>query len=334
MEDKIVLAHGSGGLLSKQLMQTIFLRYLHNPELGRLDDSSVVAMDSSTIAFTTDSFTVDPIFFNGGDIGKLSVCGTVNNLAVAGAIPLYLSAAFILEEGLAIKDLEKIVNSMSNSAFECGVKIVSSDVKVIERGLGSGIIINTTGIGMMENNNYPMELEEGDKVIISGPIGEHELAILVHRNKFRTNHSFSTDCAPVHTLTRSLFSKYEGKIKKMKDPTRGGIVTALNKIIDTCRFGIILEQESLPIKSKVKNICSILGLNPLYLANQGKILLICAADAAQGILELMHKHPLGRNAAVIGEVTHHCQGRLILRTTRGEQLVLGLKSGSESFRIC
>jgi len=333
MNEKITMAHGAGGTFTRQLMQNVIIRHLHNPELGKQEDASIIPITTENAAFTTDSFVVDPLFFNGGDIGKLAVCGTVNDLAVAGSDPQYLSAGFIIEEGFPVSELEKIVKSMGNTSFECGVKIVSADLKVVSQGKGNGIYINTAGIGYFTDKFLGGPIEDGDKVIISGTIGEHELAVLLARHQFRTDISITSDCATVNTLTRTLLTS-EVKVKKMKDPSRGGLVTALHKWVNLCDYGIILEESSIPISPEASELSEALGLDPLHLANQGKIVLISSKEDADEIVRIMRENPLGRQAAVAGTVSKASRGRVILQRNNGEEIILGMKSGMESIRVC
>lgn len=333
MNEKITMAHGAGGTFTRQLMQTVIIRHLHNPELGKQEDASILPITTENAAFTTDSYVVDPLFFNGGDIGKLAVCGTVNDLAVSGSDPQYLSAGFIVEEGFAISELEKIIKSMGNTSFECGVKIVSADLKVVPQGKGNGIYINTAGIGYFTDRGLGEPIEDGDKVILSGTIGEHELAVLLARHQFRTDISIRSDCTPVNALTRTLLSS-EITVKKMKDPSRGGLVTALHKWVNLHDYGIILEESSIPISPEVSELSEALGLDPLRLANQGKIVLIASKDDADEIVRIMRESPLGRQAAVAGGISKASRGRVILQRVNGEEIILGMKSGIESIRIC
>ena len=333
MNEKITMAHGAGGTFTRQLMQTVIIRHLHNPELGKQEDASILPITTENAAFTTDSYVVDPLFFKGGDIGKLAVCGTVNDLAVAGSDPQFLSAGFIIEEGFSIPELEKIIKSMGNTAFECGVKIVSADLKVVSRGKGNGIYINTAGIGYFKDRFFTGPVEDGDKVILSGTIGEHELAVLQARHRFRTEISITSDCATVNAMTRTLLTGAV-KVKKMKDPSRGGLVTALHKWVNLHDYGIILEENAIPVLPEVNELSEVLGLDPLHLANQGKIVLISAKEDADEIVRIMRENPLGRNAAVTGTISKENRGRVILKRKNGEKIILGMKSGMESIRIC
>jgi len=333
MIESITLAHGSGGSASRELMRNVFLRELHNPELEREGDAALLTMESVHIAFTTDNFTVSPLFFNGGDLGKMAVCGTVNDLAVSGAEPKYLAAGFIIEDGFALKDLERIVKSMSKTAFECGMKVVATDVKVVEKGKGDGIYINTTGIGIARPDKLSGNIEPGDKLIVSGTLGEHELAVILERKNLRTPVSIASDCAPLNALTRTLLEQTEG-IKLMKDLSRGGLLSALYKAKNRFKYGVILQEDSIPLKAEVKDLCRLLGLNALYLANQGKLMAICDKASAPAIIQIMKQHPLGREAAVIGEITAQFADKVVLHKATGEEIILSLKIGSESYRIC
>ena len=332
MSDYITLAHGSGGSLTRTLIRTVFLRHLQNPELEKEDDATVLAVNSDLIAFTTDNFIENPVFFKGGDLGKLAVCGTVNDLSVTGADPKYLSAGYIIEEGYPIKELELLVKSMAASAFECGVKVVSMDVKVLEKNVGGRVYINTSGIGVLKKP-LNKQIQAGDDIIVSGTLGEHELTILLARNKIEIKEEIQSDCAPLNSLTRSLMEKTEG-IRVMKDPSRGGLITALYKLMQLKAFGVILQENMIPVKDEVRNICNKMGIDPLYLANQGKLILICDSDSSEKIISVMHSHPLGRKAAVIGKVTDGFTDKVCLAKNTGEEVILSLKTGSDLNKSC
>ena len=332
MTDHITLAHGSGGSLTRTLMRTVFLRHLLNPELEKEDDATVLSVNSDRIAFTTDNFIENPLFFKGGDLGKLAVCGTVNDLSVTGADPQYLSAGYIIEAGYPIKELELLVKSMAATAFECGVKVVSMDVKVLEKGNGGRVYINTSGIGVLEKT-LDKQIESGDDILVSGTLGEHELTILLARNNIDIKEDIRSDCAPLNSLVRSLMEKTEG-IRVMKDPSRGGLITSLYKLMRLKAFGVILEEDKIPIKVEVRSICDKMGADPLYLANQGKMILICDNNYTRKIIEIMHSHPLGKDAAVIGKVTDRFTDKVCLTKQTGEEIILNLKTGSYLYKSC
>ncbi len=301
--DTILLGHGSGGKLSAELLRDVFLPYLSNPVLARLDDQAIVKINDQRIAFTTDSFVVKPLFFPGGDIGSLAVHGTINDLAMGGATPLFLSAAFIIEEGFAIDDLRRIVASMHEAAAAASVQVVTGDTKVVEKGKGDGIFINTTGIGIVADG---MELsanraQPGDKVLLSGPIGEHGIAILAQREGLEFETTIQSDSAPLHALVRDMLAATH-EIRCMRDPTRGGVSSTLNEIAQQSQVGIELEERSIPVREQVRGACEMLGLDPLYVANEGKLIAVVAAEAAQSLLQTMRKHPLGAETQIIGTV--------------------------------
>ena len=272
-EELIKISHGSGGRLTLDLIKDIFLKELANPILLKLDDAAVLNLDYKKIAFTTDTYTVHPLFFPGGDIGKLSICGTVNDLSVIGAKPLYISASFLIEEGFKIKDIKRIVRSMAHTAMVCGVKIVCGDTKVIERTHQGGLFINTSGIGILRKGIPTNKITSGDKIIISGCLGEHEMAILCSRENLGFEAKIKSDCAPLNDLIAKVLDT-TGGVKFMRDPTRGGLATVLNELVEGRTFGIILFEQDIPIKKDVRAVCELLGYEPLYLANEGKVVFV------------------------------------------------------------
>lgn len=333
MTDRITLAHGAGGALTRKLMRQVFLRHLHNPELSALGDSAPLNITSDRIAFTTDNFVVDPIFFPGGDLGKLAVCGTVNDLAVSGAEPKYISAGLIIEEGYPLDNLEKLVISMANASFESGVKVVCADVKVVERGKADGVFINTSGLGVDTEKISSEPVNPGDIVIISGTVGDHEIAVINARIDFHIKTSIVSDCAPLTPLIRTLLDQVQG-IKMMRDPTQGGIATLLCKWVESSAYGIKIREKDIPIAPNIRSVCQILGLDPLYLANQGKAALICRPSDAQRIIDIMHKNPLSRDAAIIGKVWDDFPGKVILQTETEGEKILEMRAGEGSYRVC
>ena len=332
---RILLAHGAGGKLSHRLIE-LFVDAFDNPVLQQLNDQAVLDPPGSRIAFTTDSYVVDPIFFPGGDIGRLSVCGTVNDLAVGGAEPLYMSASFIIEEGLPLDELERIVHSMAREAASCGVKIVTGDTKVVERGKGDKLFINTAGVGRVRDGMElgPSRIRPGDVVILSGTVGDHGMAVLTKRKGLEIDIPVESDCAPLHTLVAAMIDASRGGIRAMRDPTRGGLATILNELCESSGCGMLIEEERIPVRSEVRGGCELLGLDPLYLANEGKLVAVVDRDCATAVLEAARKNHLGRDAALIGEVLEGPSGRLLLETSVGNRRILEKLSGEQLPRIC
>ena len=334
-KETIVLGHGSGGRLSAELMRSIFLPAFRNPVLEQLDDQAVVRVGGTRIAMTTDSFVVKPLFFPGGDIGSLAVHGTVNDLAMGGATPLFLSAAFILEEGLPIETLRRVVASLHEAAANAGVEIVTGDTKVVERGGGDELFINTTGIGSVPDHVCLSSSRAcpGDKVLLSGPIGDHGIAILAQREGLQFESPVKSDSAALHTLVAAML-KTSNAIRCMRDPTRGGVSSALNEIAGQSRVAIQLEEETIPVREEVRGACEMLGLDPLYVANEGKLLAIVAPEAAEAVLDAMQGHPLGREARVIGTVQAGATPLVTIRTMLGTCRVVDMLAGDQLPRIC
>lgn len=333
--DQILLGHGSGGALSSDLIHKIFLPGFNNPTLNSLEDQATLNIDSARLAFTTDSFVVKPIFFPGGDIGKLAVHGTVNDLAVGGATPLYLSAAFILEEGLALTDLQKIVTSMRLACDEAGVTLVTGDTKVVDRGKGDQIFIATSGIGSIPAGRSLSikKAKPGDKIIVSGTIGDHGIAIMSVREGIEFETVLESDTASLADLTRVMLAECPS-IRCMRDPSRGGVSSTTNELADASNVGVWLDESLLPIKPEVKAACAMLGLDPLYVANEGKLLVVVPAEDARHLLATMRAHPLGKNAAVIGEVVDDHAGMVVLRSLVGGERVVTMIAGEQLPRIC
>jgi hydrogenase expression/formation protein HypE len=332
---EIVLAHGSGGKLSQQLIQEILLPQFRNEWLGVQHDGAVLSVNGARLAFSTDSYVVSPIFFPGGDIGKLAVHGTVNDLAMCGARPLYLSAGFILEEGLSMRDLWKVVLSMREAAAIADVALVTGDTKVVDRGKADKIFINTSGIGVVPEgvNVHPGRARPGDKVIVSGEIAIHGIAIMSVREGLEFETEICSDSAPLHGLVSALLVAVSD-IHVLRDPTRGGITSALSEIAQNAHVGIHLDEARIPISEEVKGACEILGLDPLYVANEGKLLAIVSADEAGPALNAMRAHPLGEKAAVIGSVTNDHPGFVTMKTRIGGTRVVEMLSGEQLPRIC
>jgi hydrogenase expression/formation protein HypE len=334
MTDRILLAHGSGGSLSHDIVNNSILSILGNPILNRLDDSAVFDAKGK-IAFTTDSHVVQPMFFPGGDIGRLSVCGTVNDLSVMGATPLYLSLALIIEEGLPSKDLNNVVNSIKEAADEAGVKIVTGDTKVVNRGNADKLFINTAGIGIIPEgiNISGHNARPGNKVILSGTIGDHGIAVLSKREGIGFETKLESDSAPLNKMIAEMM-QVSDKINCMRDPTRGGLSSTLNEIAEQSGVSIRIDEEKIPVRREVAAACEMLGLDPLYIANEGKVVAIVEAEDAEKILAQMQKNKYGRNAAIIGEVTEKHTAKVTLKTALGTSRIVDMLVGEPLPRIC
>lgn len=319
------------------LINNIFLRHFKGGALKQLDDSAVldgIAGDCN-ICFTTDSYTVSPLFFKGGDIGKLSVCGTINDISVTGATPLFLSCAVISEEGLDMAVLERIAASIAETAVMAGVEVATGDFKVVERGKADKVFINTSAIGIMGKHikRGRERIKTGDRVIINGYLGDHELAVLLARKSFDIESDIRSDCAPLNSLIEEVLDK-SGDIRFMRDPTRGGVATTLNEIVEQQDFGISLYEKDIPVREKTKALCEMLGFDPLYLANEGKVLVVCSKQSAEKIVSKMKGHKYGRNARIIGEIVGEPAGKVILNTAAGSRRIVDMLSGSQLPRIC
>ncbi len=331
---KILLGHGSGGRLMHTLIRDLLLKKLNNPILKELSDSALINY-KDRIAFTTDSFVVSPLFFSGGDIGKLAVCGTVNDLVMQAAEPQYLSLALIIEEGLEYNTLEKIADSIAINARKAGVYFVTGDIKVVERGACDKIFINTSGIGrVVDNKRLSIKnIEPGDSVIITGQIAQHGLAVLAKRKELDLGFNINSDCAALNDLIIPILKKTE-VIKFMRDPTRGGVATTLNEIAENSGLGVIIDELNIPLSGKVKAACELLGMDPLYIANEGRAILVVKKAGAERVLNLLRKHPLGRNAQIIGRVANKPKGRVILNTVLGTQRIVDMLTSEPLPRIC
>jgi hydrogenase expression/formation protein HypE len=337
---QIVLGHGSGGKLTADLIEKVFLPAFSNSMLDKLDDQAVVAIGGVRLAFTTDSFVVTPIFFPGGDIGRLAVHGTVNDLAMSGARPLFLSAAFILEEGLAADDLRRVVESMRAAAEESGVQIVTGDTKVVNRGKGDQIFITTTGIGIIEDgvNISADRAQPGDKIILSGYIGDHGMAIMSQRENLEFEGTIESDSAALNGLVDMMLASSPGGerdfVHCLRDPTRGGVATTVNEIAKRAGVGMILHEPVIPVRESVKGACEVLGLDPLYVANEGKLLAVVSPEMADAVLQQMQQHELGQHAALIGEIVSDHPGMVLMKTEIGGTRVLDVMFGEQLPRIC
>ena len=333
--DMVLLGHGSGGKLSADLVRDVFLPAFRNPALSRLDDQAVVDINGSRIAVTTDSFVVKPLFFPGGDIGSLAVHGTVNDLAMGGAQPLFLTAAFIIEEGLPMEVLCRVVSSLQQAADASGVQVVTGDTKVVEKGSADGVFINTTGIGLIPEGveMSASQARPGDRILLSGPIGEHGIAILAQREGLEFESRVESDSAALHTLVGEML-KVTRAIRCMRDPTRGGLSSALNEIAGQSRVGIELEERAILVREEVRGACEMLGLDPLYVANEGKLIAIVEAGVAEEVLGAMRNNPHGRQAMMIGTVTEKNAGLVTMRTPLGTTRVVDMLAGDQLPRIC
>ena len=335
MNDEIILlAHGSGSRLSHELIEKNFLPSLANPLLAKLDDSAVFDL-SGRLAFTTDSYVVSPIFFPGGDIGKLAVCGTINDLAMSGAAPLYLSLSFIIEEGLTLGELKKVVSSIKAAAEEAEVQIVTGDTKVVNRGSADKLFINTSGIGIIPEgiDISGVNAKVGDKVILSGNIGDHGIAVMSQREGLKFSVPVQSDCAPLNKLVSQMLEA-SSQIHCMRDPTRGGLATTLNELARQSKIGIRIEEEKIPVHDGVRAACELLGFDPLYVANEGKLIAIVAPGDAEKILARMKRNRYGAGASIIGEVTDDHKGKVIMKTRLGSSRIVDMLSGELLPRIC
>jgi hydrogenase expression/formation protein HypE len=344
--DRVLLGHGSGGQLTADLIRHLFLPAFDNDLLAALEDQATVTLPSVTrsdgpgergprVAFTTDSFVVRPIFFPGGDIGRLAVYGTVNDLAVGGARPLFLSAAFILEEGLPLADLQRVVRSMQAACAEAGVTLVTGDTKVVDRGKGDQVFITTSGIGVVPDG-YSLSIRSarpGDRVLVSGTVGDHGIAIMSVREGIEFETVLESDCASLADLTRVMLEACP-TIRCMRDPTRGGLSSALNELAAASGVGVELREAAIPLRPEVRGACEMLGLDPLYVANEGKLIAVAPPGDADRLLEAMRAHPLGRHAAVIGEVVADHAGMVVMRSLVGGERVVTMLAGEQLPRIC
>ena len=332
--DKILLDHGSGGRSSHELIEKVFVPRFQNPVLNDLNDSAVFDVNGAKLAFTTDSYVVDPIFFPGGDIGSLAVCGTVNDLAMRGAWPRYLSVGFIIEEGFPINDLEQILLSMERAALEAGISVVTGDTKVVPKGNADKIFINTAGIGLIPEgiNIAGQNARPGDLVLISGTLGDHGLTILSKREGLSFESSLKSDAAPLNHLVREMLAA--GEIHVLRDPTRGGLATTLNEIARQSQVGIEIYEEAVPIRESVVAAAEILGLDPFYIANEGKLIAILPPAQTEAVLVAMKKNPYGQDAAVIGEVKEEHPGRVVMKTIIGGKRLMDMLAGEQLPRIC
>jgi hydrogenase expression/formation protein HypE len=337
MSKTILLGHGSGGKLTSDLIKKSFIEYFDNPVLNAMTDSAVININDKLLAFTTDSYVVDPVFFPGGDIGKLSVCGTINDLAVSGAEPVFLSAAFIIEEGFSIDDLETITQSMREEADKAGVRIVTGDTKVVNKGQCDKIFINTAGIGILErkfeNISTGNDIQPGDKIIVNGYIGDHGIAVMGARENLKFEAEIVTDCASLNHLIKSVLDS-GADIKFMRDITRGGLATIVSEITANRKFGITINESDLPVRESVRGMCEIFGYDPMFLANEGKVLMIVSAQSSHKALAIIKENKYGRDSAIIGEITPDNPGKAVLQSIVGGSRIIDKLTGEMLPRIC
>ncbi len=334
-DELVTLAHGAGGKATRALVEGLFVEELANPLLEPLGDSALVELNGSRLAFTTDSYVVKPVFFPGGDIGELAVNGTVNDLAVSGAAPLALSAGFVVEEGFPVADLRRIAASMSAAAAAVGVPVATGDTKVVERGHADGVYINTAGVGEVPSGVAlgPERVRPGDRVLVSGTLGDHGMAVMIARGELDLEVELESDTAPVHELARSLL-ELGPAIRWLRDPTRGGPATALNELARQAELAVMLDETALPLRPAVVGACEILGIDPLYVANEGKLVAVVAAESAERALGSLRAHPLGAEAALVGEIRAEPEGLVVLDTALGGSRIVDMLVGDPLPRIC
>jgi hydrogenase expression/formation protein HypE len=337
MNKTILLGHGSGGLMSSNLISDLFVRHFDNPLLRVMSDSALLGVNGQHLAFTTDSFVVDPLFFPGGDIGRLAVCGTVNDLSVSGARPLYLSCAVILEEGFPLDTLDRIIHSMSDEAKKAGVQIVTGDTKVVRRGQCDKIFINTAGIGVMEERFTGLSdgrmIRAGDKILVNGYLGDHEMAILSARENLEFDPPVESDAAPLNHMIQAVLAS-GADVHFMRDITRGGLATVLAEIASGSRSGVEFDEVLLPVREQVSGLCEIYGFNPLYLANEGKVLMVVDSRSSARALEIMKESDTGSEARIIGSISDTHPGRVLMKSVTGGTRIVDKLAGEQLPRIC
>ena len=332
MEEIVTLDYGSGGKKTSRLIEKHIVPRFENEALNSLADGAVIP-GGRELAFSTDSFVVDPLFFPGGDIGKLAVCGTVNDLAMCGAVPKYLSCGLIIEEGLPLEMLDRVLQSMADAAGKAGVQIVTGDTKVVDRGRGDKLYINTAGIGIMKHRISGLQaVKPGDAVVVSGTLGDHGTAVMLTRSGMMQG-QIRSDCAALNRLTEAMLTDCAG-IRILRDPTRGGLATTLNEFTEGQHFGIELDEDAIPVRPEVRAACDMLGLEPLYCANEGKLVCLCAAEDADRLADIMRALPEGKDTAVIGYVTAEAAGKVVMRTALGGKRILQKLAGAQLPRIC
>ncbi|GAA1263517.1 hydrogenase expression/formation protein HypE [Pseudonocardia aurantiaca] len=335
-EERITLSHGAGGKASQTLIEAVFLDAFRNPVLELLEDGAQLATAAGRLAFTTDSYVVSPLFFPGGDIGDLAVNGTVNDLAMCGARPLYLSCGFILEEGFPVADLQRIVASMAAAAQRAGVQIVTGDTKVVERGKADGCYVNTAGVGLLEREVVlsAAAARPGDKVLVSGPIGDHGITVMLARGELDIEADIVSDTAPLHEITAALLDATGDGVRLLRDATRGGVATICNEVAVASQVAVVLDEAALPVRPVVNGAAELLGIDPLYVACEGRLVALVAAEHADAALAALRSHPLGDGAAVIGTVADDPPGLVLLRTAFGGTRIVDLLVGDPLPRIC
>ncbi len=333
--DKILLAHGGGGQLGNDLVEKCFLPILGNPILNKMNDQGIFEINSSRFAFSTDSYVINPIFFPGGNIGDLAVHGTVNDVSMGGARPLYLSLGLIIEEGFLMSDLEKILHSVKEAALNSDVQIITGDTKVVNKGAVDKIFINTAGIGVIETdlNISADNLQPGDKIVLSGFLADHGIAIMAKREGLVFDKTIESDSAPLNRMVREIVGT-GANIHAMRDPTRGGLASTLNEFARGSKIGIFIEEDKIPVREEVAEACEILGIDPLYVANEGKMVAIVRKDGADAVLNAMHNSPFGKMASIIGEVTGSDSGKVIMKSRIGTTRVIDMATGEQLPRIC
>jgi hydrogenase expression/formation protein HypE len=334
-DDVVTLAHGAGGKATRALVEAIFVDQLSNPVLEQLADSGVAGAGTERIALTTDSYVVTPLFFPGGDIGELAVNGTVNDLAVVGARPLFLAAGFVIEEGFAVTDLRRVAESMARAAQAAGVSVIAGDTKVVERGKADGLFICTSGVGVVPEGVHlgPERVERGDRVLLSGTIGDHGMAVMMARGGLALEADLRSDTAGIQGLAASL-AELGDDLRFMRDPTRGGVATALNELATASGKAVVLQERALPVRPEVTGACEILGIDPLYVANEGKLIAVVSDDAFDEALARLRRNELGRDAALVGEIREEPEGMVLLETTVGGSRIVDMLVGDPLPRIC
>ncbi|MGE5416414.1 MAG: hydrogenase expression/formation protein HypE [Acidobacteriota bacterium] len=334
-EERVVLAHGSGGRMSQQLIEDVFKKAWSNPQLDAMLDGAILDLHPGRVAVSTDSFVITPIFFPGGDIGKISICGTVNDLVACGAKPVALTVAMIIEEGLPLADLQAVVDSMAKTAKDAGVQVVTGDTKVVEKGKADLIFITTSGLGVIPTGiDYrPSRIAPGDKIIVTGSVGDHGLAILAKREGLSFETPVESDCAAMNRVGKVARS-FENAIKCMRDPTRGGLATVLNELASQSGQGLLVRESDIAISKVVQGACDMLGMDPLYMANEGKMVIVVDPEKAEAVLAELKKLPEAAKAAIIGEVVADPAGMVLIETELGAQRILGMLEGEHLPRIC
>jgi len=334
-DDVVTLAHGAGGKATRALVEGLFVEAFRNRALESLGDAAIVDIDGSRLAFTTDSYVVKPIFFPGGSIGDLAVNGTVNDLAVSGAAPLWLSAGFVIEEGFAVADLRRVAADMARAAEAAGVAIATGDTKVVERGNADGVYVNTAGLGLVAPgvDLRAENVRPGDRVLVSGTLGDHGMAVMIARGDLKLETDLESDTAPLHALVGALLELGE-ELRWLRDPTRGGLATALNELARGAEVAVVLDEDVLPIRPQVAGACEILGIDPLYVANEGKLVAVVSSDSADQAIDALRALPIGVDAAIVGTIAQEPEGLVLLDTSLGGRRIVDMLVGDPLPRIC